>query len=184
LNAFKTTTDNSFSDIITNGVNKANHITNGTTGDLLYQSASNTTSKLSIGTTGQLLVVNGSVPVWSNDISANGNIYGKQIGYTSYGSVSQDTDKSTAVTLDLPCGRIDLSNAELASNISVNFDLNNNKIADGDVLILNQVTGTLGSYLLNAACTNGKATISVRNLTGVSLSETISIQYALIKGSS
>ena len=45
-----------------------------TTGDLLYASASNTLSKLSIGTAGQTLVVSSGVPAWgaaSSGVSAN-----------------------------------------------------------------------------------------------------------------
>lgn len=47
------------------------------TGDLLYASASNTLSKLSIGSTGQVLTVTGGVPAWG--ASSGGISTGKAI---------------------------------------------------------------------------------------------------------
>lgn len=47
------------------------------TGDLLYASASNTLSKLSIGSTGQVLTVTGGVPAWG--ASSGGISTGKSI---------------------------------------------------------------------------------------------------------
>jgi hypothetical protein len=47
---------------------------------------------------------------------------------------------------------------------------------------LNHVSGgTPGSYLLNAQCAAGSATINVRNETAGSLSEAIVIQFVVIK---
>jgi hypothetical protein len=46
------------------------NISAGATGDLLYQSASNTTAKLPIGSNGAILTSNGSTPVWSNSIAS------------------------------------------------------------------------------------------------------------------
>ena len=43
----------------------ATNITLGNAGDLLYQSASNTTSKIGIGTNNQILTSNGSIPTWT-----------------------------------------------------------------------------------------------------------------------
>ena len=46
--------------------------TSYTTGDVLYASATNTLSKLSIGTTGQALVVSGGIPAWGSAGGATG----------------------------------------------------------------------------------------------------------------
>lgn len=45
-----------------------------TTGDLEYESATNTASRLAIGTTGQVLTVVGGVPAWANATSSGGTV--------------------------------------------------------------------------------------------------------------
>lgn len=164
------------------------NITGGSAGDLLYQSNSNTTAKLSIGTSGQILKVNGSVLSWSNDISSNGNVYaGNRLGFTSNETVTLDSETNSTVSLNRPCGKIILNTFTIGSLELINFVLNNTLIASGDVLILNQISGSesLGSYLLNATCETNKATIYVRNLSGGQIVENnLSIQYVLIKASS
>ena len=47
------------------------NLTSYTTGEILYASATNTLSKLSIGSTGQVLKVSGGVPVWGTDNAEN-----------------------------------------------------------------------------------------------------------------
>ena len=47
------------------------NLTSYTTGDILYASATNTLSKLSIGSTGQIIKVSGGVPVWGTDNAEN-----------------------------------------------------------------------------------------------------------------
>jgi hypothetical protein len=47
------------------GIDSANNITGGSAGQLLYQSAANTTSKLSVGGSSQVLV-GGTTPAWTN----------------------------------------------------------------------------------------------------------------------
>ncbi len=47
-------------------IGTASNVTGGAAGDLLYQSASSTTAKLTIGTTNYMLAVVGGVPTWIN----------------------------------------------------------------------------------------------------------------------
>lgn len=47
------------------GIDSANNITGGSAGQLLYQSAANTTAKLSVGGSSQVLI-GGSTPSWVN----------------------------------------------------------------------------------------------------------------------
>ena len=47
------------------GISSANNISGGSAGQLLYQSAANTTAKLSVGGSSQVLV-GGSTPSWTN----------------------------------------------------------------------------------------------------------------------
>ena len=98
------------------------------------------------------------------------------------GTVTQATNKSTGVTLSVPCGRITMNAAALAANTTVTFTLTNTSIAATDLLILNHVSGgTAGSYLLNAQAAAGSASINVRNITAGSLSQAIVIGFAIIK---
>ena len=110
---------------------------------------------------------------------------GLAIGYAAGagGTQTQATDKSTGVTLNAYTGQITMNAATLNAATTVNFVLTNNKIAAGDVLVLNHVSGgTLGAYTLNAACGAGSATIYVRNVTAGNLSEAIVIRFAVIRG--
>lgn len=108
---------------------------------------------------------------------------GEQLGYTTdaQGSVTQATSKSTAVTLNKSAGQITMNGAALGATTNVTFTLNNSFISDNDVLILNVFGGTAGSYnVWVSGLAAGSATITVRNITGGSLSEAIKINFALI----
>jgi hypothetical protein len=108
---------------------------------------------------------------------------GKQ-GYAtgSGGTVTQLTDKSTAVTLNKSTGQITTSNAALAASTTVSFTLSNTLIEVDDILIMNHFSGgTAGSYLLNAQTAANSASINVRNISLGSLSEAIVISFAVIK---
>ena len=107
------------------------------------------------------------------------------IGYVTGagGTVTQLIDKGTTVVLNKTCGQITMSNAALAHATAVSFTLTNSTIADDDVLILNHYSGgTVGSYVLNAQCAAGEASITVRNInTSGTLSEAITIAFVVIK---
>jgi hypothetical protein len=108
---------------------------------------------------------------------------GEQLGYTTdaQGTVTQATSKSTAVTLNKSAGQITMNAASLGATTNVTFTLNNSFISTNDVLILNVYGGTSGSYnVWVSGLAAGSATITVRNITGGSLSEAIVINFALI----
>lgn len=99
------------------------------------------------------------------------------------GTVTQATSKSTGVTLNNVCGNITMNNAALASATAVTFTLTNSAIATGDLLVINHVSGgTAGAYTFTPQCGAGSASITVRNVSGGSLSEAIVIKFAVIKG--
>lgn len=108
----------------------------------------------------------------------------EQLGYTAaaQGTVTQLTDKSTAVTLNKSAGRITMNGAALAGNTAVTFTLNNNLISSNDVLIVNvSAGGTAGAYTTYiSSMTAGSAAVTLRNLTAGSLSEAVVINFALI----
>ena len=109
---------------------------------------------------------------------------GEQFGYTAdaQGTVTQETSKSTAVTLNKSAGQITMNNAALASVTNVTFTLNNSFISANDILILNVSGGaTAGAYNCWVSdLSAGSASITVRNISGGSLSEAVVINFALI----
>ena len=106
------------------------------------------------------------------------------IGYTTGagGTVTQLTDKSTAVTLNKVCGQITMHGAALGAGAAAGFTFFNSTIGAGDLLLLNHASGGLfGAYAINSQCSAGAASIHVRNTTGGSLSEAVVISFALVK---
>ena len=109
----------------------------------------------------------------------------EQLGYTAaaQGTVTQLTSKSTAVTLNKSAGRITMNNASLATATNATFTLNNSLISANDTVILTISGGqaTPGSYNVFAnALAAGSVSISLRNISGGSLSEAVEINFALI----
>ena len=124
-------------------------------------------------------------PLTHNEVDANfTNLNTDKAGYITGegGTVTQSSSKSTAVTLSKKCGQITMNAASLAADTTVSFTLTNTTIVATDLLVLNHDSGgTAGSYLLNAQCGAGSASINVRNITAASLSEAIVISFAVIK---
>jgi hypothetical protein len=110
------------------------------------------------------------------------------IGYIAGagGTVTQLTSKATGVTLNTVSGEITTSDAQLNGDATVSFTLTNSAIADTDVMIINHVSGgTVGRYVFNAACANGSAAITIRNVTagaGGNQSAALVLRYVVIKG--
>jgi len=108
-----------------------------------------------------------------------------EIGYSAaaQGAVTQATSKSTAVTLDKSAGRITMNNASLATSTNATFTLNNSIIGANDAVILTISGGqaTPGSYNVFAnSLTAGSVSITLRNISGGSLSEAVVINFAII----
>jgi hypothetical protein len=138
---------------------------------------------VSIGTntTAEKLTVVGGIQA-SGAIRTSNPSFG--IGYSvgAGGTVTQITNKATAVTLNRPCGQITMNAATLNANTDVPFILYNTIIEAGDIIVLNHISGgTAGAYTLNAQSSSGSALINVRNLTAGNLSEAIVIAFAVIK---
>ena len=113
-------------------------------------------------------------------------VYGtSEIGYAAaaQGAVTQLTSKATAVTLNTSAGVITMNNASLATATNATFTLNNSSISAKDAVILTISGGqaTAGSYNVFAdALAAGSVSITLRNISGGSLSEAIVINFAII----
>jgi hypothetical protein len=111
----------------------------------------------------------------------------EEIGYaaSAQGTVTQLTSKSTAVTLDKSAGRITMNGASLATATNATFTLNNALISANDTVILTISGGqaTAGSYNVFAnSLTAGSVSITLRNISGGTLSEAVVINYCIIHG--
>ena len=108
-----------------------------------------------------------------------------ELGYTAaaQGTVTQATDKTTAVTLNKPAGRITMNAAALAATTNVSFTLNNSYISSNDIVILTLSGGiaTAGTYncWVNTMRA-GSCSITLRNISAGSLSEAVIINFAII----
>ena len=150
---------------------------NGTTGN--YASAlkfttrangGNLTEKMRIGSSGNVLVT-----------SAAGLGYGTGAG----GTVTQATNKSTGVTLNKPTGQITMNNEALAAGGEVQFQVNNTLVSTSDTILVTQSGAAINTqaYQIRCAAVGSSAFwISVKNLTGGSLSDALPINFAIIKG--
>jgi hypothetical protein len=120
-----------------------------------------------------------------NIIGADRILTDNELGYTAaaQGTVTQATSKSTAVTLNKSAGSITMNNAALATATNATFTLNNSLISANDTVILTIAGGqtTPGSYNVFAnSLAAGSVSITLRNISGGSLSEAIIINFALI----
>ena len=111
----------------------------------------------------------------------------EEIGYAAaaQGTVTQATSKSTAVTLNTSMGRITMNNASLATATNATFTLNNSSISANDTVILTISGGqaTPGSYNVFAnALSTGSVSITLRNISGGTLSEAVVINFCVIHG--
>lgn len=108
-----------------------------------------------------------------------------KFGYSSGGgTVTQASNKTTAVTLNAKSGAITMNNAALADDATAAFTLTNSFIAATDVLIVNVASvGTAGGYQLTVgAVAAGSCSISVINVSGGALSQAIVLNFVVIKG--
>ena len=107
------------------------------------------------------------------------------LGYTtgSGGTVTQASNKTTAVTLNKINGEIVMNAAALADDATAAFTLTNSTIAATDVVIVNVASvGTAGAYQVTVgAVAAGSCSISVLNVSGGALSEAIKLNFAVIK---
>ena len=109
------------------------------------------------------------------------------LGYEagSGGTVTQLTSKATSVTLNKGSGRITMNNAALASGSWVAFAVNNSLVDNGDIVVVNHngTGGTAGAYAVETLVVGtGYFSVRVENLSAGSLSEAVTISFAVITG--
>ena len=124
-------------------------------------------------------------------IDSSGNVLitgsgGLGYGAGSGGAVTQLTSKSTAVTLNKPCGSITMNNASLAAGAFVTFVLNNSIISSTDGIIITQ--NDIGTYIganydiKVVYKINGLVLFYVKNISASTLSDAVNFRFDIIKG--
>ena len=103
-------------------------------------------------------------------------------GPVGFGTVTQGTSKTTAVTLNAKCGVITTHGAALAASTAIQFTLTNSAISATDVVIANQGSGgTAGSYQTHVVSVGaGTSVVRLSNTSAGSLSEAVTINFAVI----
>ena len=109
-------------------------------------------------------------------------------GTGSGGTTTQPDTSGKATTtnaINKASGEIVMDDAALAANTTVSFTLTNGTIGSTSVVIVNHASaGTAGAYQVTVGAVGvGTCLISVRNVTGGSLSEAIKLNFAVITGS-
>lgn len=101
------------------------------------------------------------------------------------GAITQNSNKSTAVTVDKPTGKITMNSATLNAATIVSFTFNNSHIAATDqVVVTHESGGTVGAYTVNGRATGaGTAEITVRNNTAGNLGEALVLRFSVTKSS-
>jgi len=103
-------------------------------------------------------------------------------GAGSGGTVTQLTDKSTAVTLNKATGLITTHNAALAANTTALFTVNNSVVVATDLVNVMIADGNGGNYNVWAYAVNaGNFAIALRNITAGSLSHALPIRFEIVR---
>lgn len=139
------------------------------------------------GTTSLNLPTNSGGTIVSTDSSLNivqTAVAGLGYGTGAGGTVTQATSKTTTVTLNKPCGQIITHSAALAAGATVQFGVNNTSISTSDTVLVTVNAGNTnaGSYRTFAYPANTIYYIQLVNIGAVSLSEAVSLNFAIIKG--
>ena len=113
------------------------------------------------------------------------NSSGLGYGSGSGGTVTQATNKSTAVTLNKPTGQITMNNSALAAGTTTAFTLNNSVLGANDTMVLHVQGGVAaaGNYIVGVTnMASGSCSVFLTNRSGGSLSEAVVLNFAVIKG--
>ena len=123
-------------------------------------------------------IINADV-VSATDIISNGTL-----GYAAarFGTVTQQNNKTTGVTLNTPSGQITTANAQMAPSANAVFVVTCSSVSARDTVIANVASGgTLGAYnVFVAAIADGSFTLELKNVTNNAYSEAIKLNYIII----
>ena len=110
----------------------------------------------------------------------------EELGYCScaFGEVTQETSKTTDVTLNTPTGRITMDDSSLNNNAVARFTMNNSTIGANDVVIVNiKLNGsTPEAYIAFVAdIGDGFVDLALWNRSGGQLAEAVELNFSVIR---
>lgn len=126
------------------------------------------------------IILDGTNGIDTPDVLTNSPL---GMGYTTGagGTVTQLTSKTTSVTLNTPVGQITTAADALAANTETFFQLLNSIIDVGDVVVVNNNNST--NYATRVGISiSGAITVLLKNISAASLSQSVTINFAIIKG--
>jgi hypothetical protein len=108
-----------------------------------------------------------------------------QLGYTNagYGTVTQQNNKATGVTINKTAGTITTANAQMAPNAKVAFVVTNSQVSALDTVIVNIASGATATFAYLIAVvtvTDGAFTINLDNVSSNAYSDTLKINFAVL----
>ena len=108
-----------------------------------------------------------------------------QLGYTNagYGTVTQQNNKATGVTIDKTAGTITTANAQMAPNAEVAFVVTNSQVSALDTVIVNIASGATATFAYLIAVvtvTDGAFTINLDNVSSNAYTDTLKINFAIL----
>jgi len=123
--------------------------------------------------------------IGADNITAADVYASDEIGYTAaaQGTVTQQTSKSTGVTINASAGQITMNNASLNGTTNVAFTMTNSKISAKDVVVVNVAGGVASNATYNCWVSGhaaGTCDIVLRNISGGALSEAVVLNFAII----
>ena len=106
------------------------------------------------------------------------------IGYAAgaYGTVTQQNNKTTAVTVNASSGQITTANSQLAPSAQAVFTVTNSNVSQKDVVTCSVSSGgTLGAYnVFVGAISDGSFTLIIKNSTNNAYSESLVLNFAIL----
>jgi hypothetical protein len=108
-----------------------------------------------------------------------------QLGYTNagYGTVTQQNNKATGVTINKTAGTITTANAQMAPGAKVAFIVTNSQVSALDTVIVNIASGATATFAYLIAVvtvTDGAFTINLDNVSSNAYSDTLKINFAVL----
>jgi len=118
-------------------------------------------------------------------VSATGVYATSQLGYTNagYGTVTQQNNKATGVTINKTAGTITTANAQMAPGAKVAFVVTNSQVSALDTIIVNIASGATATFAYLIAVvtvTDGAFTINLDNVSSNAYSDVLKINFAIL----
>lgn len=114
------------------------------------------------------------------------NLEGVKLNMLDGGTVTQATNKSTAVTLNTHSGQITMNNAALGAGAEVAFTVNNTVVNAESIIVVNVASGPTAAeehIVWVGAVASGSFDIAVANVSASSASDALVINFCVFGGS-